>query len=242
MAGDSVILGDPHAEHHREFPTKHAAILFFRGMLGCYRNGETIRESDAALLSLLLERHPEALQKIGSGIKRFYRDATSKGTDCFWLERHEGPPTDFSYKTCVEAKGKTLYQELAEACREAMQPDMDLRKKEHFDKFGDNDGKVECEITGEKVAIDESSRSQEADDFEVIVHTFIAANKLEITPEMLSRPGDCQFAVTFADKEIEGAFRTYHATIAKLRIITANANLRLAGSERMIPPKRPVTL
>jgi Protein of unknown function (DUF3223) len=243
MAGYRVILGNAGSEHHTEFPTKQAAILFFRGMLGRYRNGDTVAESDAALLALLLERHPEVLQKVGCGIKRFYRNATSKGTDCFWLERHDGTVTDFSFKTCIDAKGKTLYQEFAEACREAVQPDLDLRKKEHFDKYGDSDGKVKCEITGQKVAIYESHLDhKKPTTFEVIVHTFIAASKLEINPEMLSKPRDGQFAVTFVDKQIEGAFRSYHATIAKLRIITKNANLRLGGSERMIAPKRPVRL
>ena len=78
--------------------------------------------------------------------------------------------------------------------------------------------------------------------FQVIVHTFIRANNLEIKPEMLARPGDAQFAITFADKDIENRFRNYHASVASLRIITAHANLRLGGSERMIPPKRPVLL
>jgi len=243
MAARSVILVDPRSENYAEFPTKQAATLFFRAMLGRYRNAETVGEADAALLALLLERHPEALQKIGRGVKRFYRDATPKGTDCFLLERNNWTVTDFSYQTCVKAKGKTLYQEFAEACREAVQPDLDLRKREHFDKYGDSEGKVKCEITGERVAIYESHLDHKKPmTFEVIVHTFIAANELVIRPQMLSRPGDGQFAVTFADKEVEAAFKSYHASIATLRIITAKANLRLSGSERMIPPKRPVVL
>lgn len=243
MARHSVTLGEPRSEYRTEFRTKEAAMLFFREMLGRYGNGETVGERDAALLLLLLERHPEVLQKVGCGVKRFYRAATPKGTDCFWLERDDGTVTDFSFKSCVDARGKTLFQEFAEACREAIQSDLDQRKKDHFAKHGDSEGKVECEITGKKVAIYESHLDhKKPTTFEVIVHTFVAAHKLEIRPEMLNRPGDGEFAVTFVDKELERSFKSYHAEVAKLRIITATANLQLAGSERMIPPKRPVRL
>jgi Protein of unknown function (DUF3223) len=239
--GHTVKLGDPESEHYREFPTKKEATLFFRAMLGRYRNGDTIQEPDATYLLNLLERHPNAAQKIASGVKRFFKDHSDQGTDCFWLEREIGPPTDFSYIDCVSAKGKSLLQEFAEACRASVQPDLTRRKMEHFKAHGDAYGKVACDVTREMVAHYESHLDhKKPKTFQVIVHTFIAANDIDIKPEMLRKPGDGESTFTFADKYIEDRFKSYHTRIADLRIVKDRENRRLGGSEKVMPPKRPV--
>jgi hypothetical protein len=243
MAGHSVNVGEPGSEHYLEFRSKSDAFAFFRAMLGRYHNGQTISDPDSSHLRNLLDRHPEALQKIGIGVKRFFRARAVQGTDCFWLERDDAASTDFSIKSCVDAKGKSLYQEFAEACREAVQPELTRKKKVHFEMHGDSDGTVVCEVTGERVALYQSHLDHKKPmTFQVIVHTFITAHNIEIRPEMLCRPGDAEFAVTFADKDIEARFRDYHLRAAKLRIIKAKVNLQLGGSEKMIPQKRPVIL
>jgi hypothetical protein len=171
-------------------------------MLAKYRNGEDANEQDSQFLRNLLERHPEAHQKIGCGVKRFFRDSTDEGTDCFWLERDDGTTTDFSYKSCVNAKGKSLYQEFAEACRQAVQTYLDAAKREHFEKHGNAEGKVPCEVTGELVAPYESHLDHKKPmTFQVIVATYIAARKIEIRSDMLSIPQDAQFVTTFVNED-----------------------------------------
>jgi hypothetical protein len=215
-----------------------------RAMLGRYRNGDTINEQDFQFLLNLLQRHPEARDKIGCGVKRFFKARViSKGTDCFWLEREDGTSTDFSFKSCVAGKGKSLDQEFAEACREAVQPELDAAKKAHFQQHGNADGKVPCEVSGELVAIYESHLDHKKPmTFEVIVKTFIAANKLTITRGMLSIPTDAQYVTIFVDEEIRRRFIDYHRSVCALRIVAAKANLSLGGSERITKPKRPVVL
>ena len=78
--------------------------------------------------------------------------------------------------------------------------------------------------------------------FQVIVQTFIVARGIKPDRSMLSIPQDCQFITTFEDKETERAFRAYHKEVARLRIISAEKNLSLGGSERMTKIKRPVML
>jgi hypothetical protein len=227
----------------KSFRTKTEELAYCKAMLARYRDGETINEEDSRFLLSLLQRHPEARQKIGPGVKRFFRDRTTKGTSCFWVERGNGIPTDFSYKSCVNGKGKTLEQEFAEACREAVQPDLDAAKKAHFEQHGNADGKVPCEVTGELVAIYESHLDhQKPMTFEVIVRTFVTANKLTIRPEMLSISGDAQFVTTFADVDLRQKFREYHNSVADLRITSAKANLSAAGRNRRRRPKTPVVL
>lgn len=241
MAAQKVIIGE--GETLRVFATKEAAKVFCREVLARYRNNETINEEDSQFLRDLLERHPEAHQKIGCGVKRFFRAGTGQGTDCFWLERTDGSRTDFSFISCVDARGKSLYQEFAEACRQAVQADLAEAKKRHFAEFGDTEGKVRCEVTGEKVSFPEAHLDHKKPlTFQVIVTTFIKARKIEIRPEMLSVPSDAQFVTTFADRELEAAFREYHHSVRMLRIVKARTNLSLGGSERITQPKRPVLL
>lgn len=226
-----------------EFPTKKAAKTYFKDMLGRYRNGQTVEETDASVLRNLIERHPEAVQKIGCGITRFFKDKTDKPTSCFWLERVDDMRTDFSYISCVDAKGKSLYQEFAEACRMAVAEDLEKAKTQHFEIHRNADGKVPCEVTGQDVAIYESHLDHmNPMTFQMIVETFVKATKIDIRPEMLTPPSDCQFSTTFVDEAIRDAFREYHHRVARLRIIAAKKNLSLGGSERLREPKNPVEL
>jgi hypothetical protein len=226
-----------------EFPTKKAAKVFFKEMLARYSDGEDTNAEDSAHLDKLIERHPEAAQKIGPGIKRFYRQRTDKGTSCFWLERTDGTETEFSYPTCVDAKEKSLYEEFAEACREAVQPDLIATKREYFGKHADHEGRVPCDITGEMIKFDESHLDHKKPmTFQVIVRTFIAANSIVPSRAMLSKPRDQQFSTTFTDQELAKRFRDYHHSLAQLRVIKSRLNLSLGGSERIIKSKTPITI
>jgi hypothetical protein len=101
LAGHQISLGVPGSEHYKEFRTKQVAMEHFREMLGRYSNSETVSEPDCTHLRHLLQRHPDAPEKIGTGIKRFFRDQTAYPTDCFWLERKDGTTIHFSYNKCL---------------------------------------------------------------------------------------------------------------------------------------------
>ncbi len=233
----SIKVGD------MEFRTKNAAKEFFKEMLARYSDGEGINEEDSGHLDKLLERHPEAAQKIGCGIKRFYRQRTDKGTSCFWLERTDGRETDFSYPTCVDAKGKSLYQEFAEACREAVQPDLIATKRAYFGEHGDDEGRVVCDVTGEMIKYDESHLDHKKPmTFQVIVRTFVTANSIIPSRQILSEPRDQQFSTTFTDQDLAKKFRDYHHSLAQVRVIKSLVNLSLGGSERIIKSKTPISI
>ncbi len=237
MARKPIALGT------REFKFQKDALAFFKEMLNSYRANKTIEGEDHELLLSLLERHPEADTKIGLGVKRFYKAPTEMGTSCFWVERVDGSTTDFSYITAVKAKGKSLYQEFAEACRNAVRDDLIKTKEEFFKKYGDTDGKVQCEVSGERIAIYESHLDHKKPlTFQVLVNTFIAANDLKITEEMLSTSQDAQFETEFVDQNIKNRFKEYHHKMAQLRILKPKANLSLGGTERITKSKRPVPI
>jgi hypothetical protein len=55
------------------FKSKSEALRFFKEMLNRYSNKQEIGEEDSKLLMSNLERHPDAQEKIGCGVKRFFR-------------------------------------------------------------------------------------------------------------------------------------------------------------------------
>lgn len=237
MARQAIVINE------RTFLTQAATIEFFKEMLNRHRNGMDITGEDNDMLLALLERHPEAAKKIGCGVKRLYKDRTALSTSCFWLERTDGTKTDFSYLSAIKAKRKSLYQEFCEACRNAVQEDLRHTKQAFFDKYGNEEGKVQCDITGDYIALNESHLDHKKPlTFQVIVITFVNANGIEINSEMLSKPQDGQFQTSFANLEIKDKFRGYHHKTAQLRIIKAERNISLGGSERILKSKNPVII
>ncbi len=141
---------------HVDFKTQTAALGHFKDMLNRYALGEEISPKDHDDLLALIQRHPEAKQKIGCGVQRFVINMSDKGTRCFWIERTDGSRTDFSYIWAVKGEGPTLFQEFSEACREAVKTDLVIGKRNFFEINGDSDGRVKCAVTGELISFDEA--------------------------------------------------------------------------------------
>ena len=129
MAGQPVDLG------LIRFPTKGKATEHFKEMLNRLALGETLAGQDHLEMNALLLRHPEASDKIGCGVQRFFVDMTDHGTRCFWLERTDGSKTEFSYPSCISGRSPSLEQEFAEACREAVHHDLREAKKAFFGQW-----------------------------------------------------------------------------------------------------------
>jgi hypothetical protein len=82
----------------KSFPSKTAAKNFFRAMRDRYRDCETVNLEDSKLLLELLELHPDAEEKRGNGVERFYCGISDEGTRCFFIERTDGTHIDFSFQ------------------------------------------------------------------------------------------------------------------------------------------------
>lgn len=90
-----VSYGDLH------FATQTEARAFLNAMLNKYDVGDRVSVSDAAILSAALVLHPEAADKIGSGIRDFSVRSADFGSKCFWVNRTDGTTEKFSHKACV---------------------------------------------------------------------------------------------------------------------------------------------
>jgi Protein of unknown function (DUF3223) len=175
----------------REFSSRDEAAEFFSSMLGRYRDGESVSEDDDRLLYELLLRHPDAIEKIGSGIARFYRARAEQGTSCFHIERTDGTRTDFSLNRCITSKLQDL-------------------KVAHFQTHADAYGRVPCVRTGELVSIGESELRHASPVFRDIVSEFIECEQIQPQPELMVPSGDLQYRSRFASDELAARFQEFH--------------------------------
>lgn len=210
MAGHQINLP------HKEFLTKKEATQFFKVMLENYNDGETVLSiDDDNILFDLIQRHPEVEEKVGKGIKYFYRNKSpNHPTSCFHIKRNDGSSTDFSIKACINSANPTLLQDFYSACRTAISSRLIEEKKQIFSQ-----GKVPCSITGELVTSDNSEYRHTQPRFRDIVNNFIVTENLEITNDMIVENADMQYITSFANQELAGKFNTFHSECANLEIV-----------------------
>lgn len=88
------------------FASQGAATAHFRAMLGRYRPGDTVNKDDAVELSALLMRHPDYVEKLGSGVEHFEVIPAEYGTQCFQIVRSDLTSERFSYPACIAGRGR----------------------------------------------------------------------------------------------------------------------------------------
>ena len=184
------------------FPTQKAALEHYKKILWLYELGEHISnpEHEEQLL-VLIENHPEALQKVGEGIDYLYIDEAYQGTRCFHIKRTDGSSTDFSYLTAVKGEKPPLVREFKEACRVAVQPYLFQARDKFFRENQDDEGRVKCELTLQLITKEEADIDhKDSLPFNVLVETWIHAIKLELSADLLSPPMDNQYVTQFADE------------------------------------------
>ena len=140
----------------KSWRTQTAALEHFKSMLARYEDGDVVDGlEDHDDLIALLERYDMcdlSLQsKIGAGIKHFER-RLNRGdgfsSSGFWLVRSDGTETDFSYISAVKGEPKSVAEQYYGACRSAVSRDLLAMKQDQFDRFGDEDGCLTCDISG----------------------------------------------------------------------------------------------
>lgn len=98
---------------NEHFPTKTAARARCQEILYSYPGApgtgagqpqEVTDPGHITFLAELVKRHPEAEEKIGSGIAGFRVQVNPDGTGntrCFWVIHPDGGATHFSFKSCL---------------------------------------------------------------------------------------------------------------------------------------------
>ena len=228
----------------RSFRTQSSALEHFKALLHRYQDGQCITDQgDLADLVALIERYDPVLDAVGEPTKgagqiahfeRRLNTGTGWSSSGFWVVRQDGSATDFSYIDAVKGKPKGRSQDFYNACRQAVALDLIQAKKQALVQYGDDQGRVECELTGKMVTIDDAH----------LVSGFRAARSWsrDIPDGVVSNPADGQTTATFLDSAVADAFRAFHNDQAMLRILSREANLQTASSARRPKVARPILL
>lgn len=217
----------------RTFPNQKQAGEFFQAMLYRYEIGSVIPDPDHSDLAAVIIRHPDASLKIGSGISHFTIMKAIQGTQCFSLHRTDGSSTDFSMGSCITGKGPTRFQEVSQALRTVISPDIHARRDELFAKHGAS-GAIKCAASGELISREQGHMDHRPPmTFQVIVRTFLAAHGLELETIKISESRDNQFSTTLEDPEIAARFRKYHGSVATVDFVAKTINLAQSAKNRI---------
>lgn len=200
----------------KTFAKQGEATAFFKAMLARYADGEFLNSVDEDILYELLQRHPEADQKIGVGVQAFFRNKSpDHPTSCFHLLRIDGSTTDFGYPTCITGRAPSLRHAFYEACRRSVVAELMVQKQRLFDMSPNG---IQCVRTGELTTIHTSEYRHTEPRFRDIVRGFIQMKNLVIDSSMVTDSQDMQYTTVFTDQTMAVDFINYHATVAGLAI------------------------
>jgi hypothetical protein len=236
----------------RSFRTQSSALEHYKAVLHRYQDGQRVSDqADHADLVALIERYDPVLDAVGEPTKgdgqiahfeRRLNTGTGWSSSGFWVIRQDGTATDFSYIWAVKGLAGDRSKDFYGACREAVALDLVLAKKCAFAEYGDDQGRVECELTGVLVTIDDAHLDHAWPYFSHLVSGFRAARgwSRDIPDGVVSAPADGQTTATFIATSVADAFRAYHHDQAILRILSRTANLQTASQARRPRVARPV--
>jgi len=175
-------------------------------ILNVYEDGKDLSNDDFLIMIDVLKEHPSYEDKARGGVIRMWVETTMYGNKCFHLERQDGTKTDFSYLKCFNPSShRTDY---LKACRKAVEPIIIDFKNKAYGKLG------------KEVHVDHDLPYP----FIKIARMFANIHSLD---DIKIKRGDNKLGVEFEDKELEKEWIVFHNKYAKLRIISAEANLKL---------------
>ena len=171
---------------------------------------------DVLFLHDLVAMHPEASEKIGSGIASFRVASDGRLGVCFWIDRSDGTSTDFSFNRCLSPSPWRLF---SDAARTAVQPQIDSVRS------GIVFGKSVCAVSGELLQpgsthVDHSYPMT----FSALLLSWISVRNLNWQSVEVSRE-DGQTVRRFVDSMVESDWSRFHLNRATLRTVTAKQNL-----------------
>jgi len=197
--------------------------------------GQPLAGADHDFLAALLALHPDAPRKCGAGVEHFEVRANPRfpGQRTFWLVRRDGSETDWSFMRCLD--GTAPVRGLVQQALRAEVVDQVVEFKQRGLAAGER-----CALTG--VPLDDSCHvDHDAPRFEELADAFVARHggyeRMAITASE-----DGLIGRRLTDAVLTSEWRVFHAARARLRLVTAHANLtrprRTEGQAAAVPQQK----
>lgn len=203
------------------FETQKDLVAHVQAILRRYSAPARLEGDDAAVMGDLLLRHPRAEEKIGVGVAAIWirRNLGGFGNG-FFVERNDGTSVDFSYKQCI--RPQTNASKAKFAFRRAIDTQVIAVKR---DTFGPYDV-LTCPITGEPMSWDTAHVDHEPPlTFAALLAEYCELRGVDLdTLELFEPRSGIGKILPIA---IEQDWAAWHEARAKLRVISAEANIKL---------------
>lgn len=220
-----------------EFSTQSDLKGAIQEILHEYEPGQPLDAEDTDFMYDVLCMHKDASEKIGVGVASIgvRLDPDYKRNKQFVVYRKDGTFTDFSYAKCL--RSPTHRARFIQACRQIIAPGIIAYGKQYFKSYPN----PICPFTGE-VLTPKTAHIDHAypQTFRNLLEKFLNSTHLDIDQVVLISGGDNSSTVYIQDKTIEQAWLDYHWKFAKLRVISATANLA-HGDRQPLKPMPPVS-
>ena len=203
------------------FSTQRDLEQYTQALLRNARMGARLEGNDAAFMADLLERHPSAERKIGCGVAAIWVRSNGKFGRGFWLERHDGTWEDFSYKQCL--RPFTHASKCKFAFRRAIDAQVIACKSAVFYADG---MELPCPITSQPMTWETAHVDhQPPRTFAALLEHYMERRGLSFDDIALEEaPGGIG---KMLPPNIAEDWAQFHADHAVLRVISAEANLKL---------------
>lgn len=202
------------------FKAKTHAKKHIQGIVARYRDGEQVKGNDLNFVLSLLEKHPEAEMKFGCGIISITveRNPVWRRNRGFMLHRQDGSSTDFSWISCLD--GANPRRDVLGAMRHV------VHEQVLAFKIGELARGAECPFRGLKLTKDNSHVDHIAPDtFDALASRWMEERGLDWRNVEITDGEDHQYVASMTDDSQRESWRSYHAENARLRLISAAANL-----------------
>ena len=210
--------------YNQGFKTKKEIKEFIRSnFYDKYGDYAEFGADDFLFMLDLLKQHPDAEKKLGCGPKSMWlqkMEMYGKQSRGFWLERHDGSKTDFSYNQCL--RPTTSWGEFSNACRTAVYPFIREFKQDFFDN---NLGVAYCPIKKIEMFFDTADVDHKPPMmFSTIVQLFLKQIKIDYETLKIAENEDGQIGDRFECEDIADMFIHFHKSICDLQVISKEAH------------------
>jgi len=205
----------------RTFDTQKDLVSHVQAILRHYKAPAQLCDDDAAFMGDLLQRHPNAEIKIGCGVQSIWVRRNGAFGQGFYVDRIDGTSTDFSYKQCI--RPFTHASKAKFAFRRAID-DQVLAVKYAAFATGNT---ITCPETGEPITWETAHVDHAAPwTFAVLLTEYCELRGIDLNAIELfeSKSGIGKLL----PPAIEADWAIWHDQRATLRVISAEANIRLA--------------
>lgn len=214
------------------FKTQKQLKEYVRWILHAAPSGEPLNDRSLAFMNELLSLHPQADQKIGSGVKAMVvrQNPVFRDTRGFWIIRTDGSETDFSFLECISASNHRA--KVLSAARGAVVGQILAFREAWFANNADVSGYVVCPLTGDAVTVENCHVDHiPPQTFVRLWEQFMEWQDTNFDKVALLPGQDNSFGDVFADQQFSADWSDFHANCARLRVTSVYGNLVISRQE-----------